>query len=178
MTSNVFICRVYADGRLCIPAPVIRRYRELTGDFRKSLFIGPYKNIENSWMHVMWRAGTGSFKEYDLSIRGRVLFGHYKPGKTYETTVSKKGIFIQIGKASGPNRGDGTPIELRSKKAKKKKATKKLRPDRIATLEAEFEELVRERLVKMLQTELTGVTLAQLAAVMPDLTIGELMNRQ
>jgi len=193
--TNQFTARVYTDGRLCISAPILQRYAELTGDRRKTLFVGPHKNIENSWVHVLWRPVTGSFKEYDLSVRGRVLFNApphsrpYKPGKTYPVTVSKKGIFIQIGKASGDNYGEGTPREIRasSKEPPKKKGTKrparrptrtpKKSPSRIARIEAEFEGLVREQLVKMLQTELSDVTLAQLASVMPELTVGELIGR-
>jgi len=193
MTENQFTARVYADGRLCIAAPVLQRYAELTGEHRKVLFIGPYKNIENSWVHILWRPVTGSFKEYDLSVRGRVLFNApprsrpYKPGTTYPVTVSKKGIFIQIGKASGDNYGEGTPREVRSTKPPKKKGTKrparriprtpKKSPRRIDKLQAEFEGLVRERMVKLLQTDMSDVTLAQLAAVMPEITVGELIGR-
>jgi len=162
-----FKCRVYTDGRLCLQPEVLRAYADLAG--RKVLPKSVWMTETPAAVILTWGSAPGG-KRYDLSIRSRLLFGRFPSGKHVNVIVNPNGIHVPVAM-------DGIVGASPRVSAPPKAKTPKVQGSLVAKLQVEFKRRMRDYTVQMLQTEFSDATLAQLVAVMPDLTVGELLNR-
>ena len=187
MMANEFNLRVYADGRLCIPSKVLNKYRELanhryspTNHSSKVLEIATLADkAVVKWGHRKPKSSDSA--RYDLSGRDRVLFGKFTPGTLHRCTVTKSAITIDTRHAWY---GDGQ-VKVRTVSAKKPakkvetppKAKRKPRRPRSLSLEAQFEAAFRVKLCEILtEPQFAEVTLEEVAKVIPDLTLREILS--
>ena len=86
--------RVYKDGRVCVPAPILREAWGQRARSRKT----PAKGLPNtvfiielprSWI-LSWAKTPGSVP-FDLSVRDRVLFGKFTPGLEMDVEITPRG---------------------------------------------------------------------------------------
>jgi hypothetical protein len=93
----------------------------------------------------------------------------FKPGQLFKVHVNAVAISVSVTKARD------TP---KKRKARPIKATKrKPKPIRSLTLEAQFEAQFRVKLCEILASpEYADITIEQLAKVMPDLTVREIVS--
>lgn len=184
--AHEFNLRVYADGRLCIPSKVLNKYRELA-NHRYSPTNHSSKVLEIATLAdkavVKWGHGKPKSRDsarYDLSGRDRVLFGKFTPGTHYRCTVTKSAITIDTRRSI---QEDGE-VEVRTVSAKKPakkvetppKAKRKPKRTRSLTLEAQFDASFRVKLCEIVAQDFPEITLGDLAKVIPDLTIGEIVS--
>jgi len=196
MTSHV---RVYSDGRLCVPAPVLKEAAQAAGKKKlpRSIWVGAL----DGEIFLTWdRSHLGSYfkteeeaeeaarkyllKEYDLSVRQRVLFGSYPKGRTFPVQVTSSGNIVIRGantrdavlrdrSPSTEGSTKGMALTLRAMKAKDRKSKKKS----LKQTWKDMDHKVRLQVAAMLRKEYPEATVAEIARSLPDLTVAELVGQ-
>lgn len=175
--------RVYSDGRLCVPAPVLRAAAEAAGKKKlpRSVWVGPTTDGDMllTWDRFPQVMKPGP-KEYDLSVRERVLFGSYPKGRTFPVQITSGGHIVIKGAHTkdallqdrSPAQTAHTVAGLRVSKARKKRGKydfKKAKKD--------MDRQVRLHVAKVLRKEHPDATMAEIAKSLPDLTVAELVGQ-
>jgi hypothetical protein len=168
--------RVYADGRLCITAPILKKYAAACGikTMPKAIWISEITKDRGqivSWVRLTWKKPSKiATKKHDLSVRERVLFGSYDAGELFEATVSKKGIFIDLGRRNA---------KVLTKEAAPKKP-KKRKSRFTSKWQTRFEKSVRKHILDEIRENHKDATLEELVAVtqekFPGITVGEIIG--
>jgi len=157
--------RAYADGRICLPPQLLRtlwglfvaqdKFRVLSVP-RKALYIA--QDAERHVYRVSWEAavpeGWSPATKYDLSVRDRVLFGAFQPGKEFPIQWSDHGTVWIAAKGNA--------------KTKAKVPT--------FSIEDELEKRVRQIRGSVLRDQFPNMTLADVAKACPGITVGEILG--
>lgn len=188
--------RVYADGRLCIPASVLNQFRNVSKQGKKTVWVSHFDHLDHTQVMLTWGKPDGSgvrtTGEYDLSVRDRVLFKapgalpKFKPGQTFTFSVRAVGVFVSIAvHKRGKSPYQILPATKVKKPAKPKRPVAHEARNRAnfkavktaGLLQARFEDRFRANLCKILKDpKFGGITLEQLAKLRPELTIGEIVS--
>lgn len=188
MSSNSQV-RVYADGRICVPAPLLR-------EAARNIFAPSPETGDPEIPNKVWIACRGQDTvvswdkladgiEYDLSVRERVLFGSFPRNKVFSVQVFDNGSIIIFNTVPFMRR-DTTRKRRSMAKAKAKTKTKaktakpstakpKAKRSRPAS-KSDTSRQIRAEAVSILVDRYPQLTLTDLARYMPEVTVGELLQ--
>lgn len=169
--------RVYTDGRLCVPAPLLRKYAEAAG--LRKIPRGIYVRKRKGGWTLSWTPHP-SAKKHDLSVRDRVLFGRFPKQDKWQATVAQDQLLIEPA---------GQPAPKASKKRRpraKRKAPSQVgsRPSKtvhlVQSLESALHQQTKKRVAAILKNEFEDASLLDVALVVgknfPSLTIGDILS--
>jgi hypothetical protein len=181
--------RVYADGRLCIPAGVLTAFRKSSKKSRQAVWVSLFNNgTGNPHILLTWNECTGSAvrssKKYDLSVRDRVLFqapkdlDSFRHGQEYGYQINALGVHIDLGPQTSSKIAQGPTDQPKAVSSKAPKARKRSSRRQASTsLEQKFNAAFRVNLCWVLALpEYRSLTLGELAQAFPDLTVGEIVS--
>lgn len=185
--------RVYNDGRLCVPAPVLREAAQKAGKRKlpRKIWIGPtadgdmllaWDRFSPQVMKIYKTHGFGEPKEYDLSVRERVLFGSYPKGRMFPVYITSGGNILISGahtKDALLRDRDPTPDPARTAHtlAALAKAKKRGKKHNFKKAKKDMDRQVRLHVAKVLRKEHPDATVAEIAKSLPELTVAELVGQ-
>jgi hypothetical protein len=182
---------VHTDRRACVTAPILHNFAKECGLDRLPKKV--YAARTDKGFVLRWKDFEGS-KNYDLSIRDRVLIAGFVPGQRLVASVSGDALFVEgSARAIAKTKGSRTAVSPKPKKPRTKPVTKakpsapptkgpkKMKTERTSTksrdgLAMNLKPGICADVVENYQTMPLLEAAQVLAQYIPDITVGDLVN--
>ena len=173
--ESTYALRVYTDGRLCVTAPLLRKYAEEAGLSKvpKRIYV---RKTKAGWV-LSWNQQGRTAKRHDLSVRDRVLFGRFPKTGEWEATVWQSHLSIEP---------KGKIAKRRTKRRSKKSSAvlTKGSLSKSAVLVQKVEDAISQetktRVAQIIKSEFENASLMDLALTVgkafPTMTIGDILK--
>jgi hypothetical protein len=180
-TDEIQEVLVHTDRRACVSSPILHNFAKACGleDLPEKVYAA---RTDNGFV-LRWRNFEGS-KNYDLSIRDRVLIGGFKPGQRLVANVTGDALIVEGAtpvSIRGARQGNPQPKPIAKKRKKRsKKETKMKTQQTTRPPNASLETSLKPGICADVAQNYRNLSLLEAARVLnqflPGITVGDLVD--